>query len=548
MATPHVRSQAGPPVGLDALRRALGDPGTFPHPAYDLELRETHLSLVALAGPWVWKIKKAVDLGFVDFSDLEARRLACREEVRLNRRLAPEVYVDVRPLVRTAEGELRLDGAGDVVEWAVKMRRLADEHRLSDRLDTVSRSTMARLGRHVAEFHRRAARDPHIASFGAWEAVAALARENFDETRGHVGQVVHAQVWSRVRKRTDMLLALLKPLIERRAALGVPCETHGDLRLEHVYLTPPGSFTVLDGIEFSERYRHADPVADVAFLAMELGLRGREDLARTFVDAWVERSKDPEARELLPLYVGYRAVVRAKVAGIGALDATRDAETRTQLRHLAQRHWLYALGQLAEPRRRPALLLVGGLPGVGKTWLAKEVAAAEDFDVLRSDVVRKSLAGRDPLDDAAADFGQGLYTPEWTERTYRALLDDTRRRLQRGERVIVDASFGSDAWRAIFLTLARDLSVPAWFVHVTAEAGLVEDRLRRRVGDASDASVDVYRRARDRWERDSDAVAQRAVLVDGGDVGAGARDAVVALLARHGLSRRGVVRGAGRPW
>jgi aminoglycoside phosphotransferase family enzyme/predicted kinase len=548
MADPELRPPATASLDVAAIRRIMEDPRSYPDPAYDVEIRETHLSVVALAGRSVWKVKKAVDVGFCDHRELEQRRLACQEEVRLNRRLAPDVYRGMAPLVRTADGSYRFDGQGEIVEWCVHMRRLDDADRLSERLGDVSRTTMDRLGRHIAAFHAGADRSPHIARFGEWEAVASLMRENFDQTRGHVGPIVHGQVWSRVRKRTDALLSVLEPLIDRRATRGLPCETHGDLRLEHVYLTPPGSFTVLDSLEFDERYRHADPCSDVAFLAMELGLEGRNDLARAFIEAWLEETRDSDARELLALYVAYRAVVRAKVSGIGALDPGRDEATRAMLAQSARRHWLYALGQLADSIRRPALLLVGGLPGVGKSTVAAEVAEAAEFAVLRSDVVRKELAGSRPEVSAAAPFEQGLYTPEWTERTYQALRDEVVVRLRRGERVIVDASFVDNARRAAFLAVAHEHGVPAWFVHVTTAPEVVEQRLARRRGDASDADVGVYRKARDHWAPDSDAVAARAIRVDGASPGHGARDAVIALLTRHGLGERRGIRSAGPPW
>lgn len=495
-------------MSLEALRDALTDPTTYPV-AGTPELRETHISLVGLLGDRVYKLKKPLDLGFLDFSTLEKRRHMCEEEVRLNRRLAGDVYRGVVALVRTAEG-LRLGAdpdAGELVEWAVEMQRLDDADRLSESLDRVQADTLARLGRRIARFHDEARRGPEITAGGSFEAIASLARENFEQTRAHVGEVIGEAVWERCRIGTERLLAGLEPLMVLRAERDVPCETHGDLRLDHVYLSGD-RFIVLDGIEFSARYRNGDPVGDIAFLAMELELAGRADLERAFVHAWIEASKDADAHTLMPFYVAYRAVVRAKVAGIRATQGSESARTT------ARRHWLLAASHLCGPRLRPALLAVGGLPGVGKSTLARGLAAAAGFTVIRSDEVRKELAGLSPEQDGSAAFGEGLYTPEWTERTYAACLDRARDALVAGERVIVDASFGADRHRRALLDLAHDLAVPFAFLHAECPAEVAETRIHTRTGDVSDADVSVHRRARERWEVASSEVERHRVPID----------------------------------
>jgi len=524
---------------IESLRQALRDPATWPTPREQPdgapEVIETHLSLVGLYGSVVYKLKKPIDLGFVDYTSIESRRRACRDEVRLNRRLAPEVYLGVVPLVRTSDGSLRLDGDGDVVDWAVKMRRLPDAWRMSDRLDRVSTQELGALGRLIARFHARAARNERISAFATPDAIAANARENFTQTRGHVGHLVHGSVWGRLRARTDALLMTHRELMASRVRHRRPCETHGDLRLEHVYLQPDGRMVVLDAVEFAERYRHADPVSDVAFLAMELHEAGRGGLAPTFVESWVRASNDTAAWTLMPFYLGYRAIVRAKVHGITALDTTRPDDVREAARARAQRLWLLAMGWLEVPRRRPLLLLVGGLPGVGKSTLSRALGRQLEARVLRSDVVRKKLAGLEPHQDASSAFGTGLYTPEWDERTYAALCEEARQALRRGELVILDASFGRSQERERAFELARQWGVPAWFVHVSAPQAVTEARICARRDDASDADVEVHRAARQAWERSTLAVAARTLSVDADRPVSSMVQDVVDVLAVHGL-------------
>lgn len=518
----------------DALRAALSQAETYPEPPRDLRVEETHISLVGLAGDHVWKLKKALDLGFLDFSTLDQRRQACEDEVRLNRRLAPDAYPGVVPLVRTDDGRLVLEGSGEVVEWAVKMRRLDDADRLGNQLDQVTAGTLERLGRHIASFHQGADRSDAITAMATPLAISRNALENFEQTASHRNETVSNAVWHRLRALTDRALLELGSLMRARADAGRACDGHGDLRLEHVYVHEE-TFTVLDAVEFSARYRFADPISDVAFLVMELRLAGRDDLASAFVRGWVEGSGDAEALALLPFYVAYRAVVRAKVLGIAALDPGRPEADRASARERARRHWLFALGQLAEPAERPLLLLVGGLPGVGKSTLSRHLDATSRVEVLRSDVVRKELAGLSTEDDASAAFGQGLYTSAWTDRTYDALVHRTAARLEEGGRVLVDASFSKDARRLRFVDLARGYGVPILFVHVDAPVDLVHERIRAREGDASDADVAIHDAARAAWEPPGHRVSAIALAIENTGPPGRVADPVLHWLAEHDL-------------
>ncbi|HEY8504517.1 MAG TPA: phosphotransferase, partial [Gemmataceae bacterium] len=357
-------------MDLTSLIRELSSPAAYPYPAERVEVRQTHISVVFLAGPFVYKVKKPVDLGFLDFSTLARRRHFCEEEVRLNRRLAPEVYLGVVPVVR-APGGLRFEGEGEAVEWAVKMRYLPDAARFRERLlrGELTAADLERLAGRLAAFHASAASGAYIASFGTWEVVAANARENFTQSEAQAGDIVSASVFCRARDLTEEALARLRPVIEGRAARGVPRDTHGDLRLDHVYLLPdrppPDDLVLVDCIEFNERFRYADPVADMAFLVMDLRAYGRRDLARAFADAYFRASGDGEGRGLMSFYTAYRSAVRAKVNGFKAAAAEVPAPERAAARERARAHWLLALGELESRARRPCLVLVGGLPGTG---------------------------------------------------------------------------------------------------------------------------------------------------------------------------------------
>jgi predicted kinase len=293
-------------------------------------------------------------------------------------------------------------------------------------------------------------------------------------------------------------------LIELRAERGVPRDTHGDLRLGHVYYfpdrEPPGDLVVIDCIEFNERFRFADPVADMAFLVMGLTLQGHRELARAFTEAYFRASGDGEGRALVPFYTSYRAAVRGKVEGLKLTRPEIPESDRAAALTKAQGSWLVALHELEEPGRKPCLVLVGGLPGTGKSTLARGLAGRAGFRVIRSDLVRKELAGVAGKQAGPSAFGEGIYAAEWAERTYAECLRRAEGLLFEGERVLVDANFREEAWRRAFLEAATRWGVPGGLLLCQAEPDVVRERLAGRRDDASDADWTVYLKAAETWE------------------------------------------------
>ncbi len=484
----------------------LSRPEAYAHPVADVEVVQTHISVVFLAGARAYKVKKPVDLGFLDFTTLDRRRQFCQAEVELNSRGAPDVYLGVMP-VTLRDGRAVFGGAGETVDYAVVMRRLSNDRTLAHLLaqGAVEEGTVARLGARIALFHRMAAGGPTVSPYGDWPGVAGNVRENFEQLRPYVSRSISPGVYDRLLGLSETALAEWRPLIEARARSGMTRDTHGDLHLEHVYWLPGHAqeFLLVDCIEFNERFRYADPVADLAFLVMDLKAHGHPDLARCLADAYFESAQDPEGRSLLPFYTAYRAVVRGKVASFSLDQPTIEAEAKARALGEARRRFVLALGELAPPPHKPCLVLVAGLPGTGKTAVAEGLVRSEGFVRVASDLERKRLAGVPPGQEALVRLDEGGYTSAAGARTYEACLERAAAHLAEGHRVVVDATFRERKWRQRFASLARDWSVPWLLMVCQLPADVVRARLAARAlsgGDASDADWSVYQKLASSWE------------------------------------------------
>lgn len=523
---------------VDRLIRELQKPAAYPYEAGDIVLHQTHISLVFLAGDFAYKIKKPVDFGFVDYSTLDARLEFCRREVSLNRRLADDVYLGVVPVVERDGGLAVLDPekdpAGEPVEWAVQMRRLDDGDTLGNRLagNRLPSGMLGRLGERLAEFHDGARRSPAIAEYGRIDQVSENALGNFEETRPHVGDIIEGSVHERVESLTRQALSELEDAIEERAGAGAPCDTHGDLRLEHVYVSDEGGITIVDCVEFNDAFRYADPVSDIAFLAMDLLIRGYRREAARVLDAWFGSGGGRGGRRLLDFYIAYRSCVRAKVHGFKARGEGVPEAERAVARTRAAGHWRFALTVLAPNRERPRLVMVGGLPGTGKSTVARALRDRGWVDrVLRTDVVRKELAGLAPDESAADRYGEGIYSPEWTRKVYDECRERAAASLRDGRSIAIDASFHDDAERADCVAAARELGVQPVFLECRLSPGEAARRIGGRYGDASDADAGIYQRMQAAWDRPSDAVARVRLALDTDGSPDGVADRAVELLS-----------------
>lgn len=499
--------------GSAALVSALQDPACYPHPAAGIELIETHISWVLLAGDYAYKLKKPVRLPFLDFSTLESRLHYCEEELRLNRRTAPGIYLEVVPIVAGALGP-RIGGTGTAIEFAVKMRRFPAGALFSDlaRAGRLGGTHVDALAEAVARLHEQAGPAPPRPRGNPAARPVEAAMANFGEMDGMPlpaevrGRLAPLRLWTRREARA------LAGRFASRAANGFERECHGDLHLANVALVD-GAPVPFDAIEFSQGLRFTDVACDVAFAAMDLARHALPRLAARFVDRYLAITGDYEALTVLRFYEVYRALVRAKVAAI-ALGQATPGSTRARAAS-ADLEDFVALARRLSRRPSPLLVVMHGLSASGKTTVAGLLAEALGGVRVRSDVERKRLHGLGAQERAGAAPGAGIYGAAGHRGTYDRLEEVARLAISGGYPVVVDAAFLERADRDRFRKLALASGAAFRIVSCIAPEAVLRERIsaRARGGrDASDADLAVLEEQQRTAE--PPAAAEHALVVD----------------------------------
>ena len=494
-------------VAREHVSRLIADLGrseAYPYPVDSIALEETHASLAFLAGDFVYKVKKPVDFGFLDFSTLERRKFFCEEELRLNRRLTRAVYLEVVPVVESG-GRLAFHGEGPTLDYAVKMRRLDDNQILAYLVETnqVDDSVWPALSQRLARFYSEAATGEGVNEWGTLPIVWRNIEENLEQSEPYVGTIVAPTQLRLIDEVSRQFLERETALLEARLNAGKVREGHGDLHLAHICVEGPGpdGLQIIDCIDFNPRLRCLDVSVDIAFLSMDLDYHGHPALARRVVSLLSTDLQDPDLHRLVQFFSIYRAHVRAKVACFRADEIAPELPEFFAVRSEAERYFDLATSYIVEPART-SLFLVGGLSGTGKSVISRRLARSIGAGLVSSDSIRLELAGKTPAERHTVDYGTGIYTDDFTELTYERMFERAEQLLADGRSVVLDATFLNPHWRDRAEELASRTGVDLMLVECQCPPDVARERLVRRARElleASEADWAIYQEQRRRY-------------------------------------------------
>lgn len=466
---------------------SMARPDFYPSQPQKVEVLQTHISYIFIAGDYVYKVKKPVNFGFLDFTTLTKRKFYCEEELRLNRRLAPTIYLDVVPISLDDSGSLSLGATDNVVEYAVYMKKLSLDKMLKILLaqGKADERTMDAVAGKIARFHAAAQTGGAIDEMGSEKIIRHNHEENFAQVAPFIDVTIPAYQYAFIKEYVHEFLATNASLLEKRVAAHKIRDCHGDLHLEHICIAD--EIIVFDCIEFNERFRFSDVAAEVAFLTMDLDYNGYPRQAEDFVRSYLNYSGDTDLHRLLNFYRCYYAYVRGKVIGFRLDQKEIPDHERTEISQIAAKYFDLAYTYAAR-LEKPALILTAGLIGSGKSYQARNLAMRLGAKVIRTDVLRKELLQIAPAEKHFESFGQGIYSSDISKRTYEKAVELAAQKIAQGKPVIIDASFRKRADRALAVNMAARLGVPFYVVECVCPDDMVKIRLEKRMLDTDNPS------------------------------------------------------------
>ncbi len=461
----------------------LESPASYPHSPPGVRSIQTHISWVFIAPPFVFKVKKPVNFGFLDFSTLEKRRHFCERELELNRRLCPEVYLGVVPIYKSASG-FSFNAEGEIAEYSVKMRELRHGWFLSELLakDLVGETEINRVISCLDRFYESETPTPEIEQWGTPEKLKISTDENFRQVEPFVGKTISPVALETIRHFTNSFYATNEDLFRNRIRQHRIRDCHGDLHLDHVHITPEAT-TIFDCIEFNDRFRFIDIANDLAFLAMDFDFEEKCELGNLLLRNAARELRDPGMLKVANFYKCYRAFVRGKVESIQAMS--KEAADLEEHAKQAARYFCLALRYVVSDSE-PLVLVVMGRVGTGKTTVASKLGSELDWPVLSSDQIRKMLAGIPLTERTPPELRDKMYSERMNEQTYKKLLEQGLAALEAHGSVVLDATFSSRANRKFLHTACSNVRLQV--VELDADRGKIESRLKARDRSASEIS------------------------------------------------------------
>ncbi|MEJ5361611.1 MAG: AAA family ATPase [Spirochaetota bacterium] len=495
----------------------LSNPRAYNHPVDTVTVVQTHISYVFIAKPYVYKLKKPVDFGFLNFVSFEDRKFYTFEEYRLNSRISPEIYIGVVAIAKDGNSfRLVEDGLyndSGVVAYCVKMKYIDDTYSLKNLLKQgISNQLLSLIAQKIYTFHKDADNTEGLQGFGGINEISKNTLENFDQIEKYIGVAISKSDYTFMRTWTEDFINIHQEFFKKRNVEGFVRDCHGDLHCEHIYYKDD-SIIILDCIEFNKRFRYIDTISDIAFLLMDLDVNGNTAESNRLCAQYIQFAGDYDGVLILPFYKAYRAMVRAK---INSFQSDNDGITQHEQDGYIQKASQYF--QLAkrymQQNSRGVIYIVFGNIGSGKSTIAMELASLTGGVVINSDAVRKKLAGLDVFDKAKSKAGEGIYSYEMTDKVYATMKQKALAIAHAGMSAILDGTFYSKEIRRNFYQFFKEKGINVQFVYAQCPESELIKRIERREKDASisDADVEIFMQLKDRFEKPEDEISELHIV------------------------------------
>ncbi|MEF8847709.1 MAG: nucleoside monophosphate kinase [Candidatus Thermoplasmatota archaeon] len=470
---------------------------------------QTHISYVFLTGEYAYKIKKPVDFGFLDFSTLEKRRKYCYEELKLNRRLCPEIYLDVVEIKRTSRDHLRIKQKGQTVEYAVKMKQFPQEKIMKNLIDRekIDKKTIETICEILIDFYKSDETSSKIKKYGEVTVIKKNTDENFEQTKNMIGNLIKKDKYDYIKTTTNLFLDKRKNYFKKRIENNHIHDCHGDLHSGNIVVFNNQQICIFDCIEFNKRFRYSDLASDIGFLAMDLDYQNRPYLSSHLIYQYVKKSQDWGIKKILNFYKCYRGYVRGKVTGFKLDDKDIPKEEKKDIKKEAGKYFdlSYYYSNLLNIDlclKKPVLFLVGGMTGTGKTTLAKKISVDYNAEKISSDIIRKKIVGVDKYERHHEEINKGIYTPNITDKTYHEMNKIALEKIKERKNVVLDATFKNKEKRDKVRKLAEKEKIIFIPIECICPEETVKKWLKKRKKEktVTDGRLKVYQDQKNTFE------------------------------------------------
>ena len=485
----------------------LKNPTLYGPDVKSVNILQTHISYIALTGLYAYKIKKPVNFGFLDFSTLEKRKYFCEEELKLNRRLCPEIYLKVVP-ISIKNNEIKINGDGQIIEYALKMNEFSQKNIMTRLLEQgkIDEIDMDNICNILVDFYKYGEHSKEIDKYGTVDFVKKNTDENFEQTKSMINFTITKEIFDFIKAKTNEFLDKYKEYFEDRIRKNCICDCHGDLHSGNI-VVKDRKICIFDCIEFNKRFRYSDITSDIGFLAMDLDYIGKPFLSSYFIYKYIEKSKDIGILDMLNFYKCYRAYVRGKVIGFRLDDPSFDKNDKKKIKESAEKYfelaYYYAkLFSLCLRKTKPTLFITCGLTGTGKTTVAKKISIDYNAYFISTDSVRKELEGIDKFEKHHDAYNTGLYSPEKMLFTYKKILEKADSLSGKGKNVILDGTFKSKNIREMAKDIAKKNNANFLILFCSCPEMIVKKYLEKRVKkkSISDGRWEIYLKQKDSFE------------------------------------------------